>query len=114
MSTFPASPAPSQSSSAGIKPRVNSIQFGDGYSQRSPDGLNTTPQVYQLFWKSILESERASLDSFLQGCAGATSFDWTPPNQSTPLKFICKTWDWTYGEYNLCDFRATFEQVFET
>lgn len=112
MSTFPASPAPSQSSSAAVKPRLNKVQFGDGYSTRVAEGLNSTPTNYNLTWRSIIETDRATLDSFLRAAKGATAFDWVTPAGAT-IKVTCDDWGWTYGEYNLVDFRATFQQVYE-
>lgn len=112
MATFPASPAPSISTAADRQPRTRSISFGDGYTQRSADGINNSGDTYSVFWKSIIEADRATLDNFLAARGGYENFDWTPPNGSSQ-KFICKKWSWTHTDYNICDFRATFERVFE-
>lgn len=114
MATFPATPAPSQGSGVNLKPRVNEVKFGDGYSQRSPDGLNNLPASYNLMWKNITETERVTLCAFLLARKGSESFDWVTPNSGGTFKFICRDWSWTYGEYNLVDLRATFEQVYES
>lgn len=113
MATFPATPAPSQSTSAAVKPRVVTMSFGDGYSQRMAEGINNTPSVYAVQWTRIVEADRVTFNNFLLARAGVEAFSWTPPNVGAPLKFICKDWSWVYGEYNLVDFKASFEQVYE-
>jgi len=110
MATF--SYIPTYSVNMSVTPRIRSTDFGDGYSQRVGDGLNTQRQI----WTVEFISDTTSIDvieTFLQNTGGYQSFDWTPPRQTTALKF-------RYTDYNrepmgpFCDrLTATFRQEFD-
>ena len=70
-----------------VTPRIRMTQFGDGYTQLSGDGLNTQRQM----WNLEFMADSTSIDEIqtvLETTGGVDSFDWTPPRQSTALKFI--------------------------
>lgn len=104
---------PSQGTSGSVRPRVNKVSFGDGYEARAADGINAIVKSWPLTWKSIPEAERTALDDFLTARGGVEAFSWTPPNAVAAVAVKCEDWSWTYGEYNIVDFRATFVRVFE-
>ena len=60
-----ATPQPDQQSSYSVKPRINVVAFGDGYSQRTPDGLNTLRRVFSFSWKNIYSSQKVTIENFL-------------------------------------------------
>ncbi len=92
------------------KMRVLKAQFGDGYAQRAPDGLNNQIQT----WSLRFTGNDAKLDpirDFLDDKGGATSFLWTNPRGEQLL--------WVAGEYSESDLgggistlSVTFEQSF--
>lgn len=96
-----------------IKPRVRTIAFGDGYEQRQGDGINTQPQVWSLQWQNRDNTETSGIKSFLAARAGVEAFDWTPPNEVTAIKVVCRDWTVTSVRFNLNNVNATFTQVFE-
>lgn len=95
------------------KPNVRVAKYGDGYEQRLAYGINTSPQNWSLQFNSRSNAEADAIEAFLQARGGAENFDWTPPNGSTSMKFVCREWTRSMDKYNLNSISATFEQVFE-
>lgn len=95
-----------------VEARVLQSQFGDGYSQRAPDGLNSLPETWELVWLVQL-SNRNSIVNFLKGKLGATAFLWTPPLASAAIKCICRRWSEVAMFGDWWRIEATFEQVFD-
>lgn len=96
-----------------IKPRVRAVAFGDGYQQRQGDGVNTQPQVWSLQWQNRNTAETGAIKAFLAARAGVEAFDWTPPNESTPIRVVCSEWQVSTVRFNLNNISAQFSQVFE-
>lgn len=111
MATFP-SIAPTYGAQKTSQPKVRSVQFGDGYSQRLVVGLNQNPKSWSLTWE-VSETDADTIEAFLDARAGAESFDWTPPDTSTSYKWICSQWAKTIPYLNRATITATFTQVFE-
>jgi phage-related protein len=86
--TFPSGiPTLSAPLSLEIKARVRSVQFGDGYSARSPDGINTLLFTEQLLtWNNISLGVKDSLKLLFKNCKGVHYFILTLPGESVPSK----------------------------
>ena len=95
-------------------PRVRQVQFGSGYSQRATFGINQDPKVWTLQWENRTATDANTIEDFLEARGGVQSFNWSPPDESTTYKWICKEWTKTMPYSNLFNISATFEQVFET
>ncbi|MBC3811328.1 phage tail protein [Undibacterium aquatile] len=61
-----------------IKYRTLSAQFGDGYSQVAPDGINNTDISVQLSWIGKT-AEVLPIVNFLNEKGGVQAFYYTPP-----------------------------------
>ncbi len=61
------------------KPRILEVRFGDGYSQRMLDGINTIQDSWQLSFKNRTLIEVRKITAFLEARKGVTSFTWVPP-----------------------------------
>lgn len=72
--------------------RVREAQFGDGYSQSYPEGLNSLNQTFNLQFRGTV-SYIDEIVSFLRSKKGASEFTFTPPSSSEEVKVVCKTWD---------------------
>jgi phage-related protein len=72
------------------KRRVNAAQFGDGYSQRSGDGLNVSPRTISAQWSMLDQAEAENYEAFFDAHA-ATPFLWAPPGETLQRK-------WTAGD----------------
>lgn len=98
---------------ASYKPRVRLVQFGDGYEQRQADGINNKPQTWTLQFSNRNNTETDAIKAFLNARAGAEAFNWTPPNESTPIVVVCREWQVATVRYNLNNLSMSFQQVFE-
>lgn len=74
------SPAiPPQSGPSGQKKfSINKIQFGEGYTSRSGQGINSDEQQWPLSWKGVA-SEITPIKDFFDTHKGYIAFNWTPP-----------------------------------
>jgi phage-related protein len=93
--TFSPSIAPSPGTK--INPKVNlfEAEFGDGYTQSAPNGLNHIKREITLTWTGLTEAQYQELDGFFFGRGGYRPFYYQPRGFSTPLKWTCKEWSGT-------------------
>ena len=110
MATF--TTAPDYGVQMSVKPRVRLAAFGDGYSQRVADGINTQPEEWSLTFSARTTSERDTILAFLEARNGWESFDWTSPAGTTG-KFICPEWTYTPANTATHTITAKFQQVFD-
>ena len=88
--------------------------FGDGYAQRSPDGLHPIVQVWEVRFSAVENVKADAIVGFFRAHGGVITFWWTPLWHTVPRKFVCKRWTRTLpNEWGECDISARFEQVFE-
>lgn len=69
----------SQSSNFDIDQRINEARFGDGYSQRSADGLNSKFYKMRLMHENITTTQLNTLRTFWQTQGKVLPFDVTIP-----------------------------------
>lgn len=112
MATFP-DIAPEYGASKQAKPNVRIAQFGSGYSQRTTFGINQDPKRWSLTWNYLEASDANSIEDFLEARAGVEAFEWTPPDDTTEYKWICREWTKAMPVGLRFTITATFEQVFE-
>ncbi|MDO8985797.1 phage tail protein [Cypionkella sp.] len=93
--TFPAI-APDTKSKRQRAARILQADFGDGYAQAGPDGINTTVENWDLSFENYPISDVTTLTAFLDAQASYKSFYWTPPNEATP-KLWRQDGDYTVG-----------------
>jgi phage-related protein len=113
MATLPAIPV-SYTTSGKTDFRVLEAPFGDGYSQRAADGLNSVRRTWNVVWTARPDADIDSLYDFLVALLGYEKFQWTAPDESTERDWVCKDpitkTPITAGYSTL---RATFEEVFD-
>jgi phage-related protein len=95
-----------------VQARIRTAQFGDGYQQRSPDGLNPVVQTWSLSFDDCDNDVATTLIAFLRANIGL-AFDWTPKWGTTPIKVTCGQWSRAIASEYSCNIRAEFKQVFE-
>lgn len=85
----------------------------DGNSQRLGKGLNYKRQKWRLAWNGISVEDAETLRLFFEGLGGTGNFDWTPPGQSTLLKW-CQIGDISSrpAGFDAVDFSLEVEQDF--
>lgn len=112
--TFTPPFAPSQDGTSGtITPRVIKAQFGDGYTQRAVDGLNSQKEMWKFLWKGLTLTERNEILDFFEARGGVEAFNYTPPSETVAMQFTCVTWQKASAGGNLWIVTADFEQEFD-
>lgn len=107
--------------------RILSVQYGDGYKQRMPDGPNSLLGNFNVVFQN---RDRALIEELVHffrgdgfyvsipGKSGRTPnqwFWWQPPQPYDYLGFIqitCDAWPVSWVSSNVGTLRATFNQVF--
>ena len=87
MTAFITSPVPSQSSKQARKFRTLSSQFGDGYRQDAPDGLNYQIDKWDLVFENLNSTDTSTVRTFLDSVGSYTTFTWTAPGDSSAKTF---------------------------
>lgn len=90
--------------------RTRVAQYGDGYSQAVPDGLNNRVDSWPLTFTGA-SAVIAPIKAFLDATQGASSFNWTPPLRSQGL-FRCSDYAIQPHGGDLYTLTATFSEVF--
>lgn len=103
---------PTYSISGGSEPRVRKTNFGDGYSQRVGDGLNTQPEKWTLEYIKPLSTIQTIL-SFFTTTKGVDYFWWTPPVSGSPLKFSYLSYTIAPMGNNIWRLTVNIEEVFD-
>lgn len=102
------------SSSKTVKHRTLKAQFGDGYSQRTPDGVNSQIENWAISWSAVNESEYSTIASALNSAGGAQVLTWTPPDSATAKKFLMEDgFNVTFHGADLFTVSCNLTQVFE-
>jgi len=102
---------PDEGSTQSVEPRVLLAKFGDGYEQRTNDGINHMPEVWSVSFSGNT-TEIGSIVAFLKAHGGSVKFDWVTPF-SDLLVFVCKKWSISRQVTGVHTLTAEFNQVFE-
>ncbi|TIX27745.1 phage tail protein [Mesorhizobium sp.] len=87
----PVAPSPGTRNKPEIK--LLKADFGDGYTQTSPDGLNHIRRTLSLNWECLLPWQKDQIVQFFEDHAGWEPFYYTPSNENQPVKWTCEDWD---------------------
>jgi phage-related protein len=90
------------------KPTTKVAQFGDGYSQRSKDGLNNIRRSWSLVWNDLTSAEKVVIDAFLETQGGYLAFNWTPPDEGSARLVSCAEWEVTFVGPDIYKLTAEF------
>lgn len=98
--------------------KVLLAQFGDGYEQRLPLGLNSLQQEYQVTFKTRPKADIDDIATFLDNTKGANNFNFTIPDTNgvsneTTIKVVCSEYSTTYEYDDFYSLEATFRRVYE-
>lgn len=110
--TFPSSVVAPSSYSESTKPRVRTVNFGDGYTQETPDGLNFKPKNFSLVWDMVFDDDKTTIVNFLEARGGYQTFNWLNPSNNTTYKVKCREWNVDYVNPGIWRITATFNQKF--
>lgn len=105
---------PSYSTAVTVVPKTLVAPFGDSYTQRSRDGMNTMPQTWNVTWEKIDVTLANALMAFFDSMAGCDAFKWEPyREEGTTRKFICTNWNRRFMKDSVDAVYATFVEVFD-
>lgn len=102
---------PEFESSLDQEPKVNVTKFGDGYEQRSAQGINNNPQKWNLQFTASNQSAQEAL-AFVQARNAVEAFTWINPMEQTGV-YVCRSWK-MQRKQGVNVLQLTFEQVFES
>ena len=108
---------PSYNAKVDFKPRVIVNKFGNGYTQRIEDGLNSRLLELSLNFENRSEKEAVSILHFFEQRKATESFVYNLPSiyakSSTALntRFLCATWSAEYISFNNYNISADFIEV---
>lgn len=95
--------------------KITKASYGDGYIERSPEGLNYRRAKVSLTWENVTAAEETSLMNFFKGKDGYLPFFYQPPHDdfSVPLKWIAPKFRASKTDAGNYVVRADLEQVFD-
>jgi phage-related protein len=111
IATFTPTPKPSPGTQRKPKLKLLKAEFGDGYTQTTPDGLNFVRRTLQLKWDLLTPTQADTFDTFFTTNA-AEPFWYTPSDETVAVKWTCTDWSSTVIEGGYRSFTAAFEQDF--
>jgi len=92
--------------------KMNEIRFGDGYTQRIPEGANNNLLMIDLTFDLRTEAEATAIAHFLTQRKGTESFVFTPSKPYNIDKlFVCKAFSNTFAFLNNYSINTQFEEV---
>jgi phage-related protein len=99
----------SQSSNCKVMYRTLEAKFGNGYSQRSPDGLNNRVETWTILWENISNIEKDGILYSLDYVGGWDYLTWN----SKKYKITTDGYTITPKAGDIYDVGVTLEQVFD-
>lgn len=83
----------------GFRPKIKlfKAEFGDGYSQAVPVGLNHIRRELSLKWEGLTQAQAAYINDFFTDHGGYLTFLYQPVGESAPIKWTCGEWNMTAG-----------------
>lgn len=111
--TFAPGVEPSVEYGKTVKYRTLDADFGEGYSQRTKDGLNSKTVEPALYFAAVSSSIKDYIEGFLDEKGGAEAFSYTLPDESDPKLWICKEPDYQHLGAGLWRIDMKLKQVFD-
>lgn len=110
--TFYPPVAPSPGTSRKPELKLLEAEFGDGYSQVMPAGLNHIRHTFDLKWEVLTQGQADAIEAFLERHGGSTPFLYQHAHTKAPVQVTCKEWGRQDEAAGLCSFTANLRQSF--
>lgn len=108
--TFPTTIGPSYPVEKSAEPRIKRVEFGDGYTQEAPDGINYNLYTWNLTWEVLNSTEKVEIEAFLVARKGYQTFLWSD-GDGVQYRVKCKSWSVSEFAPKVFTIRGTFNQV---
>lgn len=95
--TFNPPVSPSPGASHDYAPAVNRAEFGDGYTQSSPRGLNHVKLKIKFTWDGVVDQDMQTIIGFFDARGGTEPFWYQPHGYTAARKWTCAKWSVTDG-----------------
>jgi phage-related protein len=89
---------PSQRTTSERQPRVIKTSFGDGYAQRSADGVNADLMKITLYWTGLTNEQAGGIENFMAGLKGCLPFRYTLPWETTQRVWVGVKWNRSFDK----------------
>ena len=98
-----------------VKDRVLEAQYGNGYKLTARDGLNSTVEIWELYYSPLTGADLTTVRTFLDTVSTDTWFYWTPFGETTPKKWrrVADSLKETMLNYEKLLISFTVEQQFD-
>lgn len=90
---------------------VVTVKLGDGYTLRTPEGINHIRDAWSPVWPDITEAQALSTFAWLKARLKLKPFLWPDP-QGVLKQVVCQEVHLTYNQFNCLGVSASFEQDF--
>ena len=99
------------------KAKIRTARFGDGYEQRSKDGINSISEIYTINMKNREKATADDIIKFFEDKAGITSFPFTIPDTNSSgdektVRVVCDTYSIQYVSGNYYNVNAKFKRIY--
>ncbi|MEG9489390.1 phage tail protein [Mannheimia indoligenes] len=91
-------------------PEIMEVKFGDGYTQRSPKGLNNLLRAYTGTIK-VKKGEHLAVEAFFAKHRGVSPFYFKDPYTRQNKKVVCSSWPAKMVGLTHWEFSVTFKEV---
>lgn len=107
-------PAVNPQPGAKQKPEVRLLRadFGDGYTQVAPDGLNHIRKIWDLTWPVLSQTDAETIYGFFDNMGGCQDFLYTVPGTPNQFKWTCDEYDFSVEKNNTYGVTAKLKQSF--
>ena len=112
LATFAPPIMPSPGTGRRWKSNILKAEFGDGYNQSSPAGLNHLRRTVELRWNVLLDDQAESIVAFFVAQGAVRPFLYHVPRDAAPMKWTCEEWTDDVDDAGFRKVTATLVQSF--
>lgn len=104
----------SQATSKSVTREILSVQFGNGYEQRMPNGINYKRERWSVTWEGLTQADKQVIEAFLDQVDDGSVILWTAPYNTTQKKYALDG-DTTIQDQggNIYTINITLKQVYD-
>jgi phage-related protein len=112
LATFDPPLMPSPGTARRWKPNTLKAEFGDGYNQSQPNGLNHLRRTVDLRWNVLTDDQAENIVEFFVAHGASRPFLYQVPRDASPVKWTCEDWTDDVDDAGFRKVAATLIQSF--